>query len=250
MMPLDPLTIAFAVVAVIVIWKLYSILGSNTGFRRDEPPRRQGGPARRSDPGAPWPQPTAAAAPAPRKLLRLPRTAAPNPEPAPVAAADPKRWDGFVEEGSSATTGLEAIAAADRTFSAAPFIDGAKTAYEAVITAFASGERKMLQTLLARDVFDGFAAAIAARDKRGETLTVTFVSVDEPKIVSAALQGKTARVAVRFISRQISATRTADGTVVDGSPDQIADVNDIWTFARTVGARDPNWKLVATEAGH
>ena len=54
---------------------------------------------------------------------------------------------------------------------------------------------------------------------------------------------------VRFLSKLITATRDAAGTVVDGSPDAVVDVTDVWTFARTLGSRDPNWQLVATEAG-
>jgi predicted lipid-binding transport protein (Tim44 family) len=56
-------------------------------------------------------------------------------------------------------------------------------------------------------------------------------------------------VVVRFLSKLITATRDASGAVVDGSPDVVADVTDVWTFARALGSRDPNWQLVATEAG-
>jgi predicted lipid-binding transport protein (Tim44 family) len=54
---------------------------------------------------------------------------------------------------------------------------------------------------------------------------------------------------VRFVSQLISVTRDRSGTVIDGSPDKVTEVTDVWTFARDVSSRDPNWKLVATEAG-
>ena len=63
------------------------------------------------------------------------------------------------------------------------------------------------------------------------------------------MKGKTAQVTVRFVSQLVSVTRDKDGNVIDGSPDKATDVTDVWTFARDLSSRDPNWKLVATEAG-
>jgi predicted lipid-binding transport protein (Tim44 family) len=102
--------------------------------------------------------------------------------------------------------------------------------------------------LLAKDVFDGFASAIAERENRGETMESRFVAVDKADITGAELKGRSAQVTIRFVSQLISATRDRKGEVVEGSPDRVTDVTDIWTFARDVGARDPNWKLLATEA--
>jgi predicted lipid-binding transport protein (Tim44 family) len=75
------------------------------------------------------------------------------------------------------------------------------------------------------------------------------VSIDKAEMAGAELQGKNAQVVVRFLSKLITATRDTSGAVVDGSLDTVADVTDVWTFARTLGSRDPNWLLVATEAG-
>ena len=87
------------------------------------------------------------------------------------------------------------------------------------------------------------------REQRGETVETTFVSIDKAEMAGAELQGKNAQIVVRFLSKLITATRDASGTVVDGSPEAVADVTDVWTFARNLGSRDPNWQLVATEAG-
>ena len=229
---MDPLTIVFALVAVLVIWKLNSVLGQSTGF--------QGPRVKARDPARPDP------APRTDNVVRLPGTKAPAP-----VAHDPERWaaslDATAEPGAAA--GLDAIAALDPSFSAAPFLDGARTAYEAIVTAFAAGERRTLQSLLARDVYDGFDSAIRDREKRRETLTTTFVSVADAKVGTAALEGRTARIGVRFRSKQISATHGADGQLAGGSPDRVVDMNDIWTFARDTASRDPNWKLVATQSG-
>ena len=117
------------------------------------------------------------------------------------------------------------------------------------VTAFAQGDRRTLKDLLSRDVYEGFERAITERERRGETVETTFVSIDKAEMAGAELQGKTAQIVVRFLSKLITATRDASGNVVDGSPETVADVTDVWTFARTLGSRDPNWQLVATEAG-
>lgn len=241
MPPLDPMTIVFALVAIVVIWKLRSVLGERTGL--EKPPPREPFFGRRSGSEAGAPSGRAQGTPGAPNIIRLPGASAGAPP------ADPNRWRDFAEPGSPVAAGLDAIAAADPSFSAGPFLEGAKTAYEAIVTAFAAGERRTLQNLLARDVYDGFNAALVDREKRGEHLTTTFVSMDDARFEGATLEGRTARTAVRFLSRQISATHGAKGDLTDGSPDRVVEMNDVWTFARDVTSRDPNWKLVATESG-
>src|SRR5690606_25404478 len=109
-------------------------------------------------------------------------------------------------------------------------------------------DRKTLKELLSREVYEGFERAITERENRGDKVETTFVSIDKAEMVSAEVNGKTAQIVVRFLSKLITATRDAAGVVVDGSPDAVVDVTDVWTFARTLGSRDPNWQLVATEA--
>ena len=92
-------------------------------------------------------------------------------------------------------------------------------------------------------------AAIREREKRGETVETRFVSIDKADITAAELRGRTAQVTVRFVSQLVSVTRDKAGNVIDGNADKVTDVTDVWTFARDVSSRDPNWKLVATEAG-
>jgi predicted lipid-binding transport protein (Tim44 family) len=94
-----------------------------------------------------------------------------------------------------------------------------------------------------------FEAAIREREAKGEKVETRFVSIDKADIVGAELRARTAQVTLRFVSQLVSATRDKSGNVIDGSPDRVTDVTDVWTFARDVSSRDPNWKLVATEAG-
>ena len=106
-----------------------------------------------------------------------------------------------------------------------------------------------MRNLLSREVYDGFDAAIRERETKGETVDTKFVSMDRADIIGAEVKGRTAQVTVRFVSQLISATRDRNGNVIDGSSEKVTDVTDVWTFARDLSSRDPNWKLVATEAG-
>jgi predicted lipid-binding transport protein (Tim44 family) len=116
------------------------------------------------------------------------------------------------------------------------------------VTAFADGDRKSLKQLLSAEVYDGFVQAISGREARGEKIEFKFVGIDKAEITAATVKGTTAQVTVRFLSKLVSATHDKDGKVIDGDPTHVGDVTDIWTFAREVASRDPNWKLVATES--
>ena len=103
---------------------------------------------------------------------------------------------------------------------------------------------------LSKEVYDSFDSVIRDRESRGETAETRFVSIDSAEMTGAEVRGRMAQITVRFVSQLVSTTRDKSGNVIDGSPDRVTDVTDVWTFARDVTSRDPNWKLVATEAGH
>jgi predicted lipid-binding transport protein (Tim44 family) len=231
----DIYTIIFLALAVFIFLRLRSVLGQRTG--RERPPYD------------PYSARDAVRSPASDKVVTLPTR---KPEAAETAgdAAEPKeRWAGIVASGSSVAAGLDAISAADKSLDATHFLAGARSAYEMIVLAFAEGDRRSLKNLLSREVYDGFEAAITEREQRGETTETRFVSLDQAEIVGAELRGRNAQITIRFVSKLVSVTRDKDGNVVDGSPDRVTDVTDVWTFARDVSSRDPNWKLVATEAG-
>ena len=244
----DPSIIIFAALAVFVVWKLRSVLGTRTGTER--PPfdpfeaRRKLREGKAGRDAAP-PEPGRG----PGQVIPLQRGETRAVEPARAAGDLGDQWRGLVEPGASALDGLVKIGQADPGFSAASFMGGARSAYEMIVSAFAAGDRAALKPLLAKDVYDGFEAAISAREARGHRSETTFVSTDTSLVHDAQLRGRTAQVTIRFQSKMISVTRDSAGAVVDGSPDRVAEVFDLWTFAREVDARDPNWRLVATEAG-
>jgi predicted lipid-binding transport protein (Tim44 family) len=232
----DIYTIIFLALAVFIFLRLRSVLGQRTG--RERPPYD------------PYSARDAVRSPAGDKVVTLPQRgpeASPRPaEPAPPA----ERWKDVAESGSAVEAGLDAIAGADSSFDAKHFITGARTAYEMIVTAFAGGDRRQLRSLLSKDVFDGFDAAISERERRSETAETRFVSIDGSTITAAELRNRTtAQITVRFVSKLVSATRDRSGAVVDGSAEKVTDVTDVWTFARDISSRDPNWKVIATEAG-
>ena len=97
-------------------------------------------------------------------------------------------------------------------------------------------------------MFDGFSGAIAEREKNGHVMETTFVSLDDAKLVDAAVRDRQAQITVRFVSKIISVTRDTSGTVMEGDAGKIGEVIDVWTFAKDIRARDPNWHLIATES--
>ncbi len=229
-------TIIFLALAVFIFLRLRSVLGRRTG--RERPPYD------------PYSARDAVRSPATEKVVTLPtRPAEVAPRPVEVSQPSAERWKGIAESGSAVAAGLDAIAAAEPDFDANHFVTGARTAYEMVVTAFASGDRRQLRGLLSREVFEGFDSAITEREGRGETMETKFVSIDSSVITAADQRARTAQVTVRFVSKLVSATRDRSGAVIDGSAEKVTDVTDIWTFARDVSSRDPNWKVVATETG-
>jgi predicted lipid-binding transport protein (Tim44 family) len=141
---------------------------------------------------------------------------------------------------------LTQIKLADRSFDTKGFVNGAKAAFEMIVSAFSQGDSKILRPLLSNDVYDDFNGAIKAREERDETLESTLVGISESDIIEAELQGKTAFVTVKFVTEQINITRDAQGEAVNGDSSGVSTVTDIWTFARNTRSRDPNWTLVAT----
>ena len=233
----DIYTIIFLALAVFIFLRLRSVLGQRTG--RERPPYD------------PYSARDAVRSPASEKVVTLPQRAADAaPRPAEAAAPPAERWKDIAESGSAVAAGLDAIVAADPNFDAQHFITGSRAAYEMIVTAFASGDRRQLRSLLSREVFDGFDAAITEREGRNETAETRFVSVDGSTITAAELRNRTtAQITVRFVSKLISATRDRNGAVIDGNAEKVTDVTDVWTFARDISSRDPNWKVIATEAG-
>lgn len=141
---------------------------------------------------------------------------------------------------------LVAIGLVDTGFLPKIFMEGAKSAYEMIVTAFAAGDRKSLKILLEKDVYEGFDTAIAAREALDHVVDFTFVGLPGVEISDAELENHVASITIQFKAEVVSATRDSEGELVEGNGDQVMTISDEWTFARNTRSRDPNWKLVAT----
>ena len=140
-------------------------------------------------------------------------------------------------------TGLEAIAAADANFSPAYFMDGAKAAYSMILEAFAAGDKEQLESLLTPDVYTTYLEAIEAREADGLTQVTDLGRLRKAMIKEAVLDGKMARIEVLYESELTSALMDKEGNVVQGDPDILSSISEIWTFERNVKSSDMNWCL-------
>ncbi len=220
--------VLFAMIAVFLILRLRSVLG-----RRDDAPKRG-----HADPFARVPDKTQPD----DNVIALPGRKEPRP-----ADVDSRKTS-TADLDPSIGGGVEDIRRHDPSFDPREFAAGARSAFEMILMAFAAGESKTLKPLLSPEVFGNFDTAIGQRTAAGQTLESTLVSIRSADVIEAWMEGRVANVTVKFVSEQIHVLRDKDGQVLEGDPNTIADVTDIWTFARDTRSRDPNWSLVATRS--
>ena len=207
--------VLFAMVAGFLALRLYSVLGKRTGHEQ------------------PLPKPADE-----RMAPPLPRT---------IDAVSEVRETGARAIETGAESGLRAVIAADSSFDVAQFIDGAKSAYRMILEAFWKGDEETLAWLVEDDVRAGFSQAIAERNAAGHVLDNRLIVIERALISEASVEGKVARITVRFDADIASITRDQEGNLVAGSMTDAVETKDAWTFARTLKSNDPNWKLVETD---
>ncbi len=218
--------------AIVVLFRLRQVLGTRTGRERT--------PAQRQREAAP-------VKPGEENVVPMrPRPAETDEDQARAARKLETEITQLAHGDEKVAAGLKAIADADPSFSPKSFMEGAKSAYEMIVTGFAAGERQTLKNLLEKDVYDGFERVIKDREAAGHTVDFTFVGLPKVEISDAELDKRAANVTIRFHAEVVSATRDKDGNLLEGNADQVTNIADEWTFARNPKSRDPNWKLVAT----
>lgn len=218
--------IILAAIAIFVLWRLKSVLGTRTGYERTPGER-------------PEPAPT----PARRKSGFEVIEGTANAEAA-IDADIARVADVDGETGEA----LRRMARAEPGFRPSEFVDGAKRAYEMILMSFETGDTRSLRPLLSEEVFQSFAAAIKQRETEGLTVEARFVGVKEARIFSAMFSDDDgeADIEVRFVGELVSVVRNAEHQVVEGDPNEIRRQVDLWTFTRKMGSNDPNWILTAT----
>ena len=232
---LDLPTLIAIVVAVFVLFRLRSVLGTRTGTERPPVDRSRSTTAEKK-----------AAAGDDDTVVPMRRPAQPDLDDERRA----RKLEAEIEQAAHGderlAAGLKAVAEADTTFTPKFFLDGAKQAYEIIVTAYAEGDRQTLKNLLDKDIYESFARAIGEREALGQKVDFTFVGLPKIEISEAEYDRKAVSVTVRFHAEVVSATRDKDGNLVEGNADQVQTIADEWTFARNPKSRDPNWKVVAT----
>ncbi|MFW2852015.1 Tim44/TimA family putative adaptor protein [Sphingomonas sp. TX0543] len=208
--------VLLAMVAGFLALRLYSVLGKRTGHEQPLPKPADD----RVAPGS------------------IPRTIDVTPE---VRESTVRPIEGGAE------SGLRAIVAGEPGFDVPRFLEGSQAAYRMILEAFWRGDEKTLADLVEPEVASAFAESIAARAAAGEVLENRLVSIEHATIVGATLNGRDARITVRFDADIAAVTRDAEGQVVAGSTSDAVETHDVWTFARTLKSSDPNWKLADTD---
>jgi predicted lipid-binding transport protein (Tim44 family) len=231
---LDLPTLIVIGLAIVILFRLRSVLGTRTGTERPPVERRV-----KSDAAKPATDET---------VVPIRPRGAGNPDLDEDRRA--RKIEAEIEQFSrgdaALAEGFKAVVEADPSFSPKTFLDGAKQAYEMIVTAFAAGDRVTLKNLLEKDVFDGFQRAIAEREAAGHKVDFTFVGLPKIEFSEAEYDKKNVLITIRFHAEVVSATRDKDGNLVDGNADQVQTIADEWTFARNPKSRDPNWKVVTT----
>jgi predicted lipid-binding transport protein (Tim44 family) len=153
-----------------------------------------------------------------------------------------------VADGSAAARALAAMKQAEPSFSVNDFLKGARGAYEMILMAFEKGDLAQIRPFLSPDVAASFAEVIEARQSQGLTIEAHFVGLRELALQDATFDDATreGEVTVRFVGELTSVVRNQAGEIVEGSPTEAKRQRDVWTFARRMGVDDPNWQLVAT----
>lgn len=205
-------------IAVFLILRLRSVLGTRDGFE----------PTERAQP---------------------PGQSSPRRDFAVIEGGPDHDITDHVEEGSDAAKALAAMKRAEPSFNVTDFLGGARGAYEMILMGFERGDIDELKPFLDEDVFETFSDVIAAREEQGLTIEADFIGVREVSLVGAEFDEteKRGQITVRYVGELTSVVKNAEGEIVEGSATAVKRQKDVWTYARKMGADDPNWQLVATD---
>lgn len=209
--------LVLAAIAVFLILKLRSVLGTRDGFEKP-------------------PVPLDEVAPRVKRSFEV------------IEGGPDRDITDHVPDGSSAAKALAGMKMAEPGFSVNTFLQGARGAYEMILMAFEKGDLSQVRPFLGDEVAASFDAAIDQRAQEGLTIESTFVGLKEMTLADAVFDrdSRTGEVSVRFVGELTTVVRNKAGEVIEGSPTEIKRQRDVWTFARRMGSDDPNWQLVAT----
>ena len=127
------------------------------------------------------------------------------------------------------------------------FLQGAKIAYETIITSFASGNLKNIKYLLDKKVFEQFSEALKERENKGYKSETTFIGISSASIKEHNKVNDIIEVTVDFVSEIISCIKDKDNKILSGDPEKVKKVFDTWKFSKDSRSNNQNWLLVDTQ---
>jgi predicted lipid-binding transport protein (Tim44 family) len=210
--------LVLAGIAIFLILRLRSVLGTREGFEKPPVPRQ---------------------------------SSAPNRPDFEVIEGGPDRdIVDYVEEDSEAAKALADMKRIEPSFSVSEFVQGSRQAYEMIVMGFERGDLKEIEPLIADDVFETFVEVVASREDQGLTIEAEFIGVREVRVENVEFDPDTAeaQITMRFVADLTSVVRDRGGDIIEGDPKAIKRQKDTWVFGRKMGTDDPNWFLVATDA--
>ncbi len=209
--------LVLAGIAVFLILRLRSVLGTREGFEKPPVPRQPGNQNQ-------------------------------GPELEVIESGPDHDIIDNVADDSDAAKALAKMKRIDNSFSVNEFLQGARGAYEMILTAFEQGDMADIKPFLSEDVYEAFAEVVESRREQELDIEFTFVGVSELRLMDADFDDMTneAELTVRFLGEMTSVVRDSAGEIIEGSSSDIKRQRDVWTFARKMGTSDPNWILVAT----
>ena len=128
------------------------------------------------------------------------------------------------------------------------FLNGAKIAYETIITDFSDNDNKLTTSkpLLSKEIYNQFDEALKERDKRGHRADITFIGVNSATIKEHKKENNFLKVTVDFVSEVITCIKDKENKIVSGDPEKIKKIYDTWVFSRDTKSNNPNWQLIET----
>ncbi|WP_299203348.1 Tim44/TimA family putative adaptor protein [uncultured Tateyamaria sp.] len=155
-----------------------------------------------------------------------------------------------VDEDSNAAKALAEMKRVEPSFQVSDFLQGARGAYEMIVMGYEQGDLADIQPFLSEEIYESFVDGVAAREDQGLTIEAEFIGVRELKLMDATFDPETGEgeLTIRYVAELKSAVRDQGGDIVEGSLTEVKRQKDTWAFARTMGANDPNWLLVSTDA--
>lgn len=239
-------TLIYAVIAGILIYRLYTVLGNRDGGESNRPSWRSGNPfAPKPDGDKPAPPRSANANANKDDLLALPLA---SQRPATMQSAIPNQPFAAEPALESLAGALYAIQKADPNFDERSFLKGARLAFEIIVRAFAAGERGTLKNLLTPKLYIAFENAISSRELQGERWEMKTVQIRDMDLIAATMEGSIALVTVQCVSDQSKMIYDKNGAVLKDPGRELERLTDIWTFKRDTKSTNPNWQLAETRS--